>query len=51
MAVGKRTGLSFEEINEMRVCDLLGYARAYTGKEDDAPREATQADIDKFFAA
>lgn len=50
LAVGKRAGLTFAEMNELRVKDLLSYVRAYTGKADDKPREATQADIDGFFA-
>ncbi len=50
LAVGKQTGLSFAEINELRVCDLLDYAGAYAGSKKDTPYKATQADIDKFFA-
>jgi len=52
LAIGKKTGLSFAEINEFRVRDLLSYARAYSGKEDDKPRprKAKQKDIDSFYA-
>lgn len=50
IAIGKRTGLSFAEINEFRVKDLLDFVDAYTGS-DDKPREATQEDIDAFYAS
>lgn len=49
LAVGKRVGLSFMEMNELRVKDLLDLAKSYSGVEDDNSKEATQADIDKFF--
>lgn len=50
LAIGKRTGLSFAEMNELRVKDLLYYANSYLGTEDDGVREATQEDIDRFYA-
>lgn len=50
LAVGKRVGLSFAEMNELRVKDLLDLAKSYMGKEDEGPREAAQEDIDKFYA-
>lgn len=50
LALGKRSRLSFAEINELRVSDLLAYVGAYTGAQDDGPRKATQNDIDKFYA-
>lgn len=50
LAIGKRTGLSFAEMNEFRSSDLLAYADIYTGSKKDKPRKATQKDIDKFFA-
>jgi hypothetical protein len=50
LAIGKRTGLSFVEINELRVRDLLAYAGIYTGNKKQKPRMATQEDIDRFFA-
>jgi len=49
LAVGKRIGLSFAEMNELRVTDLLDLARAYAGAKNDGPRMATQADIDAFY--
>ena len=49
LAVGKRIGLSFAEMNELRMTDLFDLARSYMGKKDVAPRMATQADIDAFY--
>lgn len=54
LVFGKRTGLSFDEINELTVNDLLKYVNIYidiaTGKQKPHRRMATQADIDAFFA-
>ena len=49
IAIGKKIGLDFSEINELRSSDLLELAKRYMGANDDTPREATQADIDRFF--
>lgn len=49
MAVGKRIGLSFAEMNELRVSDLFDLAHSYSGSKNDTPREAEQEDIDAFF--
>lgn len=50
IAVGKRAGLSFTELNEFRVKDLAAYVDIYTGdKEDEEERPATQDDIDAFY--
>jgi len=49
LVIGKRLGLSFAEINELRVMDLLDMAEAFVGNGSSAPREATQADIDAFY--
>jgi hypothetical protein len=49
LAIGKRTGLSFAEMNELRVRDLLTYADIYMGDKKPRARMATQADIDAFF--
>lgn len=49
IALAKRMNLSFIELNELRVVDLVEIGDAYYGKKDDKPREATQADIDAFF--
>jgi hypothetical protein len=38
-------------MNELTVRELFEYVRAYTGvRDDEAPRKAAQADIDKFYA-
>jgi hypothetical protein len=52
--IGKRAGLSFDEMNELTVNDLLKCVNIYvdmaTGKRKPRRRMATQADIDAFFA-
>jgi len=54
LVMGKRSGLSFDEINELTVNDLLKYVNIYVdmeaGKRKQRRRMATQADIDAFFA-
>ena len=50
ISIGKRAGLSLQEINEFRVRDLLDYIRTVTDDDDETPRMATQEDIDKFYA-
>lgn len=50
LAIGKRTGLSFDEINMLRVSDLIKYVNIYTGTEKNKPRKASQADIDRLLA-
>ncbi|PAF31858.1 hypothetical protein CHI14_09395 [Paenibacillus sp. 7516] len=51
LAIGKRIGLSMEEMCELTCSDLIDLARSYTGQEDKkkGSREATQADIDAFY--
>ncbi|GIP38305.1 hypothetical protein J31TS4_15850 [Paenibacillus sp. J31TS4] len=49
LAIGKRVGLNFAEMNELRIRDLLDLAKCYSGAEEDGPRDATQGDIDAFF--
>jgi hypothetical protein len=52
--IGKRAGLSFDEMNELTVNDLIKFANIYvdmaTEKQKPRRRMATQADIDAFFA-
>lgn len=52
LAMGKRVGLSFAEINELSVQDLLDFVGDYAGAgdEDEGPRMATQEDIDRFYS-
>lgn len=49
VAIGKRMGFSFTELNEMRVQDLIDVANAYH-VQDDGPKKrwATQEEIDGF---
>jgi CO dehydrogenase/acetyl-CoA synthase beta subunit len=49
LAIGKKAGLSFVEMNELSVSDLLELARSFAGNDEDKPREATQEDIDAFY--
>jgi len=42
-------GLSFDELREFTVDSFFDFVSGYLGIEDDAPREATQDDIDAFF--
>lgn len=51
LALGKKLGgLSFEEMNMLRVRDLLKFIRIFAGEREDgdSARQATQADFDSF---
>ena len=49
LAIGKRIGLSFDEINVFRVRDLIKFVRIYTGNNgENTVRQATQTDFDSF---
>ena len=50
LAIGKKAGLSFDEMNLLRVRDLLKFVQIYTGnnEETETVRQATQADFDAF---
>ena len=50
LAIGKKAGLSFEEMNLFRVRDLLKFVQIYTGnnEETETVRQATQADFDRW---
>lgn len=54
LVIGKRAGLSLEEMNEFRVKDLSSFINTYaeqvTGKEQTTNRMATQDDIDQFYS-
>lgn len=49
LTIGKRIGLSLDEMNVLTVQDVLDMAKAYSGKEEKKVRKATQKDIDAFF--
>lgn len=49
IALAKRIGLSFTELNELRVADLFALADSYFGVKNEDSHEATQDDIDAFF--
>lgn len=54
LVMGKRSGLSFSEMNELTINDLIKFINIYvdmeTGKRKQRRRMATQADIDALFA-
>jgi hypothetical protein len=54
LVIGKRAGLSFDEMNELTVNDLIKFVNIYVDMATEKPkprrRTATQADIDAFFA-
>ena len=50
LAIGKKAGLSFDEMNLLRVRDLLKFVQIYTGNDEETEtvRQATQADFDRW---
>jgi hypothetical protein len=49
LAIGKKAGLTFDEMNLLRVRDLLKYVQIYTGNDEETEvRQATQADFDRW---
>ena len=49
LAIGKKAGLTFDEMNLLRVRDLLKYVQIYTGNDEGTEvRQATQADFDRW---
>ncbi|MDI9479523.1 MAG: hypothetical protein QM229_01815 [Bacillota bacterium] len=49
LVIGKKAGLSFDEINLFRVRDLLKFVQIYTGNDEGTEiRQATQADFDRW---
>ena len=49
LAIGKKAGLTFDEMNLLRVRDLLKFVQIYTGdNNENTERQATQADFDGF---
>jgi hypothetical protein len=49
LATAKKAGLSFMELNELRVCDYIKFMEIYTGEGENKPRRATQDDIDRLL--
>lgn len=49
LAIGKKAGLTFAELNIMRVRDLLDYVNIVTGNQKSKPRKAAQKDIDALL--
>jgi hypothetical protein len=51
--MAKKMSMSFEELNQFRVCDFLEIFNIFTGQKTNKKEEiiqATQADIDKLLA-
>ena len=50
LSIGKKAGLTFDEMNLLRVRDLLKFVQIYTGnnEETETVRQATQADFDRW---
>lgn len=47
--MAKKVGLSFDELNELTLQDFYDLVDMWIGEENDAPRDATQDDIDRFY--
>lgn len=47
--MARRIGLSMTELDLLTMQDFFDLVYAYMGDDPDAPREATQADIDAFY--
>lgn len=45
----KKAGLSFLELNELRVKDYVEFMNIYTGEAEHRPKQATQSDIDRLL--
>jgi len=51
LALGKKSGLSFAEMNELRMSDIIPMIKMIKGIDDDGDEiTSNQKDIDKFFA-
>jgi len=50
LVFGKKMGLSFEEINMLRVSDLVKFIHIFAAQQEerDTTRRATQSDFDDF---
>ena len=50
LVMAKKLKLSFEELNIMTMDDFMNFVDMYIGEDEGTVREATQDDIDKFYA-
>jgi hypothetical protein len=49
LVIGKKAGLTFDEMNLLRVRDLIKFVHIYTGNNgQNEERQATQTDFDSF---
>jgi hypothetical protein len=49
LVTAKRIGFSFSELNLLSLEDYVSFCEMWTGEDEDAPRRATQADIDTML--
>ena len=49
LVTAKRIGFSFAELNLLTLDDYVSFCEMWTGEDEDAPRRATQADIDTML--
>lgn len=51
LVAAKRMGLSFDELNQMTMADLMDFTELWLPDDDDegTVRPATQADINRMF--
>lgn len=49
IVTAKKAGLSFVELNDLRVCDYIKFMEIYTGEAENKPKQATQEDIDRLL--
>lgn len=50
IVTAKKAGLSFVELNDLRVRDYIKFMEIFTGETENKPRQATQDDIDRFLS-
>lgn len=50
IVTAKKAGLSFIELNDLRVRDYVKFMEIYTGEVENKPKQATQDDIDRFLS-
>lgn len=50
IVIAKKIGFSFQELNALSLQDLMDVVDIWTDAKADAPRKATQEDIDNFYS-
>ncbi len=49
MVTAKKVGLTLSELNGMTCQDFADFLEMWVGEDPDAPKKATQADIDRLL--